>query len=642
MTKTVKHSPQLFQKNLEKWFQADPKASVYLPYLEGENLSFCQTNSGELNLKYSLGTEERYFHSNDNAREEAQTWFSELKLDKIQILYVYGVGLGYYYEPVKEWLKKDSKRALVFLEDDLNVLYMFLQTSLATKILDDPQVQLCYFTSLEKKDNLWDKLYWDFILTQMHISALQSYAKYKEELFSQLHHKIIYDASIKNALVEEYLYFGVGFFRNFYLNMLKIADSYFGNELFGKFLNVPAIICGAGPSLSKQLPLLNELHDKAIIFAGGSALNALSNAHILPHFGAGIDPNPTQYYRLSSNYAFEVPMFYRNRMLHDAFMQIHGHKLYISGSGGYDISDWFEEKLGIRGQFIDEGHNVVNLSVELASALGCNPIIFIGMDLAYTEMQAYAKGIVKDASVTEKELLNTDDFDTRALLRKDVNGNSVYTLWKWIAEANWIGDYAASHPEIAFINSTEGGIGFPGIPNISFEESVKHLVNCYDIRSRVHGEIQNSAMPQVTHQKVRELMEELLKSLETCSGLLNTMIQEVQRVQKKIKTEKQVPAVQQTGLSVLCETELAEEPGYIYLLDIFNEVYSRILNRELVLVKKAGKRTTEWSKVYKKQQINLKRLTFLKNAADVNITIIQMALEGKSMVKYDEADSQRK
>lgn len=644
MTNKVSISKQNLTKNLEKWFQNDPKAAVYLPYLEGENLDFCQTQQGELNLKSFSNGEERYFHSESGAQQEADTWFSHLKLENIQVLYVYGVGLGYYYKAAKEWLKKDSKRTLIFLEDDLNVLYMFLQTSLATQILKDPQVHLHYFSSLVKKDAIWDKLYWNFILTQMHISALNSYLQYKEDIFSQLHHKLIYDASIKNALVEEYLYFGVGFFRNFYLNMLKLADSYLGNDLFGHFKNVPAIICGAGPSLSKQLPLLNQLHDKAIIFAGGSALNALSSAHILPHFGAGIDPNPTQYYRLSSNFAFEVPMFYRNRMLHDAFMQIHGPKLYISGSGGYDVSDWFEEKLGIKGQFIDEGHNVVNLSVEIATALGCNPIIFIGMDLAYTEMQAYAKGIVKDASVTEKELLNTDDFDTRAILRKDVNGKPVYTLWKWVAEANWMGDYAQAHPEVTFINCTEGGIGFPSITNMTFAESVeKYLVHSYDLRSRVHGEIQNCQMPNITHEAVRDLMEQLLKSLENCTELLSTMIKEIEKVQKKIKSEKQIPAVPQTGLSVLCETELAEEPGYIYLLDIFNEVYSRILNKELLLVKSASSRTSEWSKTLKKQKINLKRLTFLKNAADVNITLIKMALEGKNMmVKYDEADSQRK
>ena len=47
-----------------------------------------------------------------------------------------------------------------------------------------------------------------------------------------------------------------------------------------------------------------------------------------PHFAAGIDPNSAQYDRLSTNTAFEVPFFYRNRLFHQAFKTIHGPRLY--------------------------------------------------------------------------------------------------------------------------------------------------------------------------------------------------------------------------------------------------------------------------------------------------------------------------
>src|SRR5690606_32776531 len=101
--------------------------------------------------------------------------------------------------------------------------------------------------------------------------------------------------------------------------------------------------------------------------------------------------NPAQYTRLSQNTGYEVPFFYRNRMYHDAFRVIHGSRLYITGSGGYDTAEYFEKKLGIKGgEEIDEGHNVVNFCVEVAHEMGCDPIIFVGMDLAFTGMDTYA------------------------------------------------------------------------------------------------------------------------------------------------------------------------------------------------------------------------------------------------------------
>ena len=43
--------------------------------------------------------------------------------------------------------------------------------------------------------------------------------------------------------------------------------------------------------------------------------------------------------------------------------------------------------------------------------MGCSPLIFVGMDLAFTDMKAYAKGVVADASVEEQKILQGGDFD---------------------------------------------------------------------------------------------------------------------------------------------------------------------------------------------------------------------------------------
>ena len=43
---------------------------------------------------------------------------------------------------------------------------------------------------------------------------------------------------------------------------------------------------------------------------------------------------------------------------------------------------------------LEEGHNVVNFSLSIAKALGCNPIILAGVDLALTDEKAYPPGIL--------------------------------------------------------------------------------------------------------------------------------------------------------------------------------------------------------------------------------------------------------
>ena len=378
---------QQFHENVELWADSNPRPAVFLHYAD------------------------KIPPKNVDSKESLSEWFANLPIKDVDLLYIFGVGTGDAYAIVKPWLMQNPNHTLIFLDDDLMAIRNLLETQNGSTILRDPQVQLHYFENLEDKSSPINELYWNTLSTKIIVSALPSYAKDKTQLFSELHHKLVYDATMRHALLQEFLQYGLPYFRNFYPNLFRLVGSSLGDSLKDQFRGIPAIICGAGPSMTRQLEILKSLDDRALIFAGGSALNALNAAGIQPHLGAGIDPNPDQYDRLSRNSAFELPFLYRNRLENRAFGLVHGPRIYITGSGGYDIAEWFEKQLGIKGEEIDEGFNVVNFCIDIARLWGCNPIIFVGMDLAFTEMQSYAKGIVLDAGVKEKELLESSDLD---------------------------------------------------------------------------------------------------------------------------------------------------------------------------------------------------------------------------------------
>lgn len=624
-------SEKAFKKNITLWAQANPQAAIYLPYTDCDHLQFCKTEQNELNLKREGGQEAFFYHSNVGAYEEALQSFSKLDLSRIEVLYLYGVGLGYFFDVIKPWLKKNRKRRLVFLEDDLAVIRRLFETDQGTKILRDKQTTLLYFTDLDAVKSPLSELYWQFMTLNFVAIPLPAYSQHKLDRFTQLQHKLAYDATYRFALVDEYLRYGVGFFRNFYANLLHMEGSYSGNALFKRFPQVPAIICGAGPSLNKQLKVVEKLGDRALIFAGGSALNALNAAGVMPHFGAGIDPNPEQKERLQQTTALEVPFFYRNRLYDEALKLVRGPKLYITGSGGYDIARWFEEKLAIPNdeEELDEGFNIVNFCISVAHALGCNPIVMIGMDLAYTQMEAYAKGVVKDSRVKEGEILSAEDLDAKAILREDIYGQPVYTLWKWVAEANWIGDFSKEHPDVQMINATEGGLGFPGVTNEKLKDVIKtHLNTQYNLFEQVQKEIQNAPLPQLTTKRVIECMHELKESLIRCQEHLQALIEENETVMERAEKDKTVPQSLQTGRGALSEIELSEEPGYLFVLEIFNAVYSKVLNHEL---QQSRQHRDSWRQTVSRLEINIKRLRFLKDVAVANLVLIDHTLDKEAV-----------
>lgn len=630
---------ELLHKNIELLRKQQPTLAMKLSEWQFDlgQLEVCKTKQGELNLSEKVSGKICYFHSKYNAAKEAKDWFSSLNLEGVDVLYVYGIGMGHYYNAAKDWLDESAGHYLVFIEDNLSVIRHFFNTEKATEVLENKQVQIHYLQSFVDSEAMLQWLSWFFVLLPIDVSGLLYYQKKKEKMYTQLRLKLMHDSVRKDNRAAEFMRFSFRFFKNFFSNTLYLPDSYHGNHLFGKFSGIPAIICGAGPSLDKNIALLGKSLDQALVFSGGSALNALNAYDLLPHFSAGIDPNPAQYQRLFSNSSFELPFFYRGRMLHEAFRLIHGDRLYINGTGGYFISEWFEEKLGIESIIIDEGHNVVNMCVEIANALGCNPIIFLGMDLAYTGMNSYAKGIVKKRSVSKEQIIDHQGMDNSAFLRDDIYGKPIYTVWKWVTESDWIADYAKEHPDKTFINATEGGIGFSGVSNMLLSEVVKkYFTKQRDLRNRIHMEIQNGVMPNVTRERILGLIEEMRGSLEKCVGLCEDLIKEIEVTKKKLERRERLEQNLQTGKAALYEVELTEEIAYQYILETIGMACTKIMEREYYQVTFDKSLTSDLQRDLKRLEINKKKMMFMKQASLMTLEALQGSLRKEKIeVKVD-------
>lgn len=199
-----------------------------------------------------------------------------------------------------------------------------------------------------------------------------------------------------------------------------------GMGLKGAFEGVPALIVGAGPSLEKNGHLLRAFEKRALIFAGGSALNAI---HAEPHFGASIDAEAP--YRQFKMHPFsEVPFCYQSRMNRDNFSLVHGERLLFPDSSSEAINWIYGEEM------FDGGWTVGNFLTAIAVYLGCSPLIFVGMDLCYEQGRKYAEidGDVPDGLISARGAITQRD---------------------WLMSVRWTEQLSRGRN---FINATEGGI----------------------------------------------------------------------------------------------------------------------------------------------------------------------------------------
>lgn len=620
-----------YEKNIKAYRELTPDSAKVVELCDDSAYDFNLSRTNEQGLECITGANRQSVYSNYSPTKEAERWFKSLNLEGVQVLYVFGVGLGYYYLAAKKWLEEKPDRYLVFIEDDPAMIKMFLKTSLASEFLDSPQVQLHLILNNEHESVVISWLTWHFILLKVEVSCLDYYRKSKDAIFARLSLALLHQTAHDGSLANEYLYCNELFFENFYQNTLKMPQLFHGNRLFGKFKGIPAIICGAGPSLSKVADQLGDLKNHALLLAGGSAINALEPYGISAHFAGGIDPNQSQKKRAHKASSFELPFFYRNRWNCESLHLSHGPKLYLNGCGGYSIASWLEHELDIEGAQVEEGHNVINFLIEVARYLGCNPIILVGMDLAFTGDCRYAKGVVANEKLSKERIE-----ELNAISRKDIFGNYVSTLRKWIVESEWIGSYAKNNPQMRFINATEGGLGFPGVENLSLREVKKQLLTeSYDLCSWVSQEIQMSKVNEVSQKKVLNALSKVSKSLKECANYCEQLDKEINKIETRIKKGKSQQALFSSPKLKEIEEQLSSEPAYKYILKELNSVRLRILERTMTERLRDKSMSGSTQKRLEKIKINKDRIYFLKKVAKSNLATLEHTIKSYADRGYD-------
>lgn len=578
------NSEERYARNLELFARDNPLEAYRL---ENDNpaIKFCYTSDQELNLIDETTGMSYYFP--EGAMLEAKEWAKGLKIDQIDVIFVYGLGLGYYYFPLTRWLSENSGRYLVFLEDSPTVIEHFLQTEQATEILEDRQVMVKLIPKINPDEEGWAQLrlaaadlFQSFAFAKPYITGLQTYFFNRFEFFHAFSLQWLTALSRAARSLTEFYPMTPLIFQNFYANILYLGEAIPGYRLANTMKSIPAILCGAGPSLDKQLPLLKTVLDQALIIASGSAMNAVTQAEITPHCGGAIDPTEVQAGRQLTSFAFDVPVFYQNRFNHIAFKQLHGPKIFMTGSGSYRISEWFEKELGIEDapQLI-MGVSTSNFLLEVANFLGCNPILLIGMDLAYKNDQRYASGISTHPS---DKTINQDELNQKLGPLQAVPGvdrKTVYTTHQWYYEAICFGAFKQRNPEVILINATEGGMAIPEVPNESFTQVLEeHCKSSWDIEGWFHGTLQNAARDKISSEKVLKAISKWKSSLEACSKLLSQLIDEMQQKLASVKKQQVFPYVIHEGKLAFWQHELQQEPAYEFLLDTLNTVFNTLIS----------------------------------------------------------------
>ena len=358
----------------------------------------------------------------------------------------------------------------------------------------------------------------------------------------------------------------------------------------------PAIIVSAGPSLEKNIDELKNLKDEMFIISGGRTLRSLMDRSISPHLLAVVDPLEISY-KLCEGYLenADIPLLFYEGTNNMVVSEHKGQKIFFS------YNEFINKTLGEKVLEVKTGGSVAHVMTSAAVIMGCNPIIFIGQDLAYTNEKSHAAiAQNRDGKTGFNELKRNDD-----IFVEDINGNQVRTslvlndyrigIEKIIEESNGV----------LFINSTEGGARIKGTIEMPLKEAIEkyrkdnkipilnNTINqCNNLQKnalKYLNETKESCTKIILkYKKAVEYLKELQKSYErNDSKQINVLLNKLDEIDKKVNKEyKNIGLVDKLIYPIIYETiqikkYISDNKDNNYEQNILNEnmrFYSEIIN----------------------------------------------------------------
>ncbi|MBI5274650.1 MAG: motility associated factor glycosyltransferase family protein [Chlamydiales bacterium] len=430
----------------------------------------------------------------------------------VEAIFLYGVEIFHHGLEVVKWLEQTSHH-LILLEEDHQKIKLFLESDEAIRLLELDNV---LFFSPIYSGYIEESLL--LCIEQCPIANLLFFSSSTKTEAKDVRQKLIHLLLIRRGEIAEHLCLD-NLFVNLYNNIqqLPTAKSIYGMKNACK--NIPAVICGAGPSLKNHIEQLKSLQDKAFIFAGGSTIAALNHHGIFPHVQVAADPTKKEYTILKGAYAVERPLLMELRTRFDIRHTTNGDVAFAINAYDQYFLTWLIDKLQMKEVFQDEmqsvgGSSVTMLCIDFAIWLGCNPICLVGVDLAYKDNKKYIDGAPVDQMM---DAFLEEGKDTHIIVDEGVvtykksPGKNILTQNRWIMEAEEIEDKAKKYPSIQWMNLNEEGLGFSHIPFVSFKQIKEHYFsNTYDLDGIMHMLFQQA--PTCTAISIKDQLSLLKES----------------------------------------------------------------------------------------------------------------------------------
>lgn len=379
----MRTNPDIFANNLTALELRYPELAERVRHCKIVNYELFQQEGCIPNVRHTILNHTWYIGQMDKYLE--QQW-KGLYINNVKFPIFLGFGLGYdaqYF--LGKYGPQFNIQGCIIIERDLELFTAALNVTDITELLSKPFIH--FLVGIPSDDiylaardlffkNIRDMLFCGTmypIFTESPFKVdknyyLKSLSKLMEGCWDSIHN---FGNDPEDSLIG---------LENMLDNIAEIANNPGINLLYDKFKDKPAVIVATGPSLKKNIHLLKGLEDKALIISVDASLKLLLKNGIKPHMVTSLEREHEvqQFFdeldpeEVKGTYMTACPVLYNH-----VYRAYNGPKIIVYRQ--FDHFKW----LGVDKGMLDIKLSSSNMAFKIAEALGCNPIILVGQDLAY-------------------------------------------------------------------------------------------------------------------------------------------------------------------------------------------------------------------------------------------------------------------
>lgn len=460
-----------------------------------------RADRAELNFIVEAGKARVFLHSIYDVQREMKEIFQGVDRET-EVLILFGLGLGHALEYAANILPKLEQVFLV--EPSGSMLTTLLrQTEVVQCLGKVPSVTFIWNKSAEQVAGELSAQIDQQVRKKYAVAFHMAYRSLFRDYFETATNRIV--AHLRQAQVQNATAHGNIYYRTQNtLNNLR-ARSVDIQRFLDAIRGVPAIMVSAGPSLNRNIHLLEAAKRKALVIPVGSAVKILHNKGIKPHIRAAFSPYPDENVVFDGIPDFEgIPLVYSNTLDYLVVQKYNAPKSRMVMVSDL-ISRYFYALSGYRHTLVEGGGTIANVTFDLLCRAGCSQVIFAGQDLSLSGLKLYADGSWSDPSFSGQE--------GGLIKEKDIYGEDIFTTKAFLGIRESFEQAARHHAQVNIVNATEGGLPLAGVRNMTLERVLEELPERPDLEDVLRSAFSEEAETEEATGKLEVALEKAEKEV---------------------------------------------------------------------------------------------------------------------------------